>query len=410
MPQKKQEEEKPFRIQHNQKYFNISFYTIMVVLIGSVIIKLVFNWSETSAFFGKYLSALSSFFIGFFIAYLLSPLVLFLENKLFRKLCRISNRQLSGTLAIISSYAIVIYILTLIFNVMIPQLVNSCVDIVINKFPIWYEEIIVLVNDWQAQLANSEQSYILDFLNNTFAIDNLLDIDKITSILTNLFTTTIPTVITTSYSLVRWILGILIALIYSIYMLFDRRIFGRSAKRFLYAFFPSKFVDEIISTASECNHLFSHYITGKTVDSLIIGTLCFIAMNIFKMPYSMLISVIVGITNMIPYFGPWLGFIPGALVLVLIEPMHALIYIIIVFVLQQFDAFILGPKILGDSTGLRPVWILFSITAGGAVAGVLGMFLGVPIVAVIRYLITRLVNHQLRVKNIPDEQTELKDN
>lgn len=409
MANSKSDETNSFHLEPNKKYFNVSFYTLVVVLIGSIIIKCVFNWTQVSAYWSQYLSALSSFFIGFFIAYLLSPLVVFLENKIFHKRLRIRSKGICATLAIVCSYTIVLAIIIIIFQIMIPQLIASCMDIATNRLPTWSKEIITLVNDFLNQLENSDQAYIVDFLNTTFAIDNLLDLNKITSILTNLFTTTIPTLITTSYSMLRWVINLVIALIYSIYMLFDRKIFGTSIKRLLFAIFPEKFVDHVIQTASECNHIFSHYITGKLIDSLIIGTLCFIFMNILKLPYSMLISVIVGITNMIPYFGPWIGCIPGALILVLIKPMNALVYLILVLVLQQFDGLILGPKILGDSTGLRPVWILFSITAGGAVAGVLGMFLGVPVVAVIMYLMQHWIDARLEKKHISSDKTMMKE-
>ncbi|MGN0298892.1 MAG: AI-2E family transporter [Lachnospiraceae bacterium] len=402
-------DEKSFHLEPNKKYFNISVYTLIVVLIGSIIIKIVFNWTETSAFWGHYLSALSPFFVGFFIAYLLSPLVSFINTHICAKRLKIRNQTIRGIVSIFSSYGIVIAIIIIIFQIMIPQIIDSCMDIVMNRFPEWFIEINTFVNHTLEQLSDSEYAYIVDFLNNTFAIDNLLDFERITSIATNLLTTTIPTLITTSYSLVMSIVSLLIALIYSIYMLFDRRLFGKSIKRLLYALFPEKFVDNLVSTAAECNHIFIHYITGKLIDSLIIGTLCFIAMNILKLPYSMLISVIVGITNMIPYFGPWIGAIPGALILLLMEPMNAFVYIILVFILQQFDGFILGPKILGESTGLRPVWILFSISAGSAVAGVLGMFLGVPVVAVIMYLITRWIDARLEKRQISPEQLEMKD-
>lgn len=403
------DDDHPFRFEPNKRYFNISVYTLVVVLIASIIIKTVFNWAETSAYWGKYLSGISSFFVGFFIAYLLNPLVHFLDKKLFQKIFQIKKKNISGALAIVSSYAIIIALLVVIFKIMIPQLLNSCTDIVTNKLPIWYEEVVALIAYYSERLSETDQSYIVDFLNNTFAIDNLLDLNKITSLLTNLFTTTIPTLIVTSYSLVRVVINFLIAVIYSVYMLFDRKIFGRSMKRLLFAIFPEKFVDELLDTASHCNHIFIHYVTGKIIDSLIIGTLCFIFMNILGLPYSMLISVVVGVTNMIPYFGPWIGFIPGALILALIDPMKSVIYMILVFILQQFDGFILGPKILGDSTGLRPVWILFSITAGGTVAGVIGMFLGVPVVAIIMYLVTRWIDGRLAKKKIGEEKVAMKE-
>lgn len=140
---------------------------------------------------------------------------------------------------------------------------------------------------------------------------------------------------------------------------------------------------------------FSGFIIGKSIDSLIIGLLAFVAMTILKLPYTVLISVIIGITNMIPYFGPIIGAVPGAFILFIVSPMKCLIFIIMVFVLQQFDGLILGPKILGESTGVRPLLILFSITVGGAYFGPLGMFLGVPFFATVQFLIKNWVDYRL---------------
>ena len=145
--------------------------------------------------------------------------------------------------------------------------------------------------------------------------------------------------------------------------------------------------------------LFSSFIIGKAIDSLIIGLLCFVIMSLCQLPYAVLISAIVGVTNMIPYFGPFIGAVPGVLIMLLVSPIKALIFAILILVLQQFDGLILGPKILGDSTGLKPLWIIFAITIGGSIAGVLGMFLGVPVIAVLRYLLNRFLQYRLEKRN-----------
>ena len=122
-------------------------------------------------------------------------------------------------------------------------------------------------------------------------------------------------------------------------------------------------------------------------------------MSLCQLPYAVLISAIVGVTNMIPYFGPFIGAVPGVLIMLLVSPIKALIFAILILVLQQFDGLILGPKILGDSTGLKPLWIIFAITIGGSIAGVLGMFLGVPVIAVLRYLLNRFLQYRLEKRN-----------
>lgn len=169
-------------------------------------------------------------------------------------------------------------------------------------------------------------------------------------------------------------------------------------QKVIYVIFKKSHADKISQTLSECNKIFGKFIVGKTIDSTIIGFLCFLFMNILGLKYSMLISVIVGITNMIPYFGPFIGAVPGVLILLTIDWKYALVFGVLILALQQFDGLYLGPKILGESTGLRPVWIIFAITVGGWLAGPIGMFLGVPCVAVIAFLTDRVINRKLTEK------------
>ena len=164
--------------------------------------------------------------------------------------------------------------------------------------------------------------------------------------------------------------------------------------------FPENDLLWFIVNVKECNTIFSSFIIGKSLDSLIIGIICFILMTILKLPYSVLLSVIVGITNMIPYFGPFIGAIPGVVLFLVISPIKSIIFAVMILALQQFDGLYLGPKILGNSTGLKPLWVIFGITVGGAYAGVLGMFLGVPVVGVIAHLLNKSITSRLEKKNI----------
>ena len=207
---------------------------------------------------------------------------------------------------------------------------------------------------------------------------------------------------------VQWLVNLIIAIIVSIYMLSDKKPLKNSLKAVVYAFVPTKHITSVTEILKEAYKLFSSFIIGKALDSTIIGCLCFLFMTILQLPYAVLISVIVGITNMIPYFGPFIGAVPGALILLLISPVKAVIFVILILVLKQFDGLILGPKILGDSTGLKPLWIIVAITIGGSLGGVLGMFLGVPIVAFLRYLANRFLTYRLRKRNfLPDDSEPL---
>ena len=233
--------------------------------------------------------------------------------------------------------------------------------------------------------------------------------DKIINIITKAIPTIIPTIYNTSMSLISGFLNAIIAIIVSVYMLIDKNRLIFNAKRVIYAIFGQKTGDKLLHTGSECNRIFSSFIIGKLIDSLIIGILCFIAMSILKLPYALIISVIVGVTNMIPYFGPFIGAVPGILLLLFVSFKYALIFTVLIIVLQQFDGLYLGPKILGESTGLRPLWIIFAITVGGSISGVLGMFLGVPTLAVIAYILNYFIEkrlHKYGIFFLPQEEPD----
>ena len=213
-----------------------------------------------------------------------------------------------------------------------------------------------------------------------------------------------PAVFSTSVSVITGVIDFFIAVIVSMYMLIDKPHLINNAKKLVYVLFGTDKGDRIVTTAGECNKIFGDFIIGKMIDSLIIGVLCWIAMTVLNIPYALVISVIVGITNMIPYFGPFIGAIPGVVLLIIVDIKFAVIFGILIFILQQFDGLYLGPKILGESTGLRPIWIIFAITVGGWMAGVVGMFLGVPVVAVISFLIDRSLKLRIKKKNIVFEE------
>jgi len=193
---------------------------------------------------------------------------------------------------------------------------------------------------------------------------------------------------------------LIIAIMVSVYMISDHKNIFYNFKRVLYAVFPKNAADTTRKICRESGTIFLKFMYGKALDSLIIGIICFICMTIFKFPYTVLISVIVGITNMIPYFGPFLGGIPSILLLCIYSLNSALIFAILIIIIQQLDGNLIGPKILGNSTGLRPLWIIFAITLGGWIAGIPGMLLGVPCVAVIAGLLEDWVNERLEAKNI----------
>jgi len=186
----------------------------------------------------------------------------------------------------------------------------------------------------------------------------------------------------------------------AIYLWGSKEKFIAQSKKVSYAYLPQKFVDRMILLLQEANKIFGGFISGKIIDSAIIGVLCYIGMLILNIPYALLISVIVGVTNVIPYFGPFIGAIPSILLLLMVDPVEAIWFGVFVLILQQIDGNIIGPKIIGESTGLSAIWVVFSVTIFGGIFGFVGMLLGVPLFAVIYSVLTRSVNERLAKKNL----------
>lgn len=386
------------KFESNKKYFTISVYTICVILISTLGIRAIFNWKETSAFFSQLLSGLSPFLIGAFLAYVLFPLVKTLEHNIFGLKLHIRSRKLCRFLSILTTYLLVIGFIILFFIFIIPQLAKSVYDLLlalpsVDEMKGWLLAV-------EEHFPGFDWSLIEKPVNDTLPV--LLS--NVTTLLSNL----IPLVYSASVSIVQWLINLIISIIISCYVLTDSHILSRNAKRLLHVLLPEKKYISLMHTLGDCNAIFGGFIIGKLIDSLIIGTICLIVLSLLRFPFAVLISVIVGVTNMIPYFGPFIGAIPGFLIILIVNPKQAFLFLIIILIIQQFDGLYLGPKILGDSTGLRPLWIIFAITAGGWAAGPAGMFLGVPCVAVIAYLIDRLLERKLQEKGItvPKEDGE----
>lgn len=202
---------------------------------------------------------------------------------------------------------------------------------------------------------------------------------------------------------VTQVMNALIGLIVMVYLLNIKELLAGQGKKIIYSLFPVKIANDIVSEIRFVHKVFGGFIIGKLVDSLIIGILCFLCLSFMDMPYYLLISVIVGVTNVIPFFGPFIGAIPSAFLVLLVSPMKCLYFLIFIPLLQQFDGNILGPKILGDSTGLPSFWVLFSILLFGGLFGFVGMIIGVPTCAVIFDLISKAVRKSLKAKNLSEE-------
>jgi len=387
-----------YRFEANKKYFVICVYAIVTVVVAALIIYLFMNLDGIGRVFKSISKALSAFITGFFIAFILNPLVKWLDNTVLYKLVKVKNAKVRIALSILSAYIAVITLLVVVFSYIIPQLATSINDLIKRQESL-YSDILAFFNRIKEEIPTQYQATIEEQMSSlwqqlverakTLAIDILPNLLNFSTSIFNL-----------GYTIIMTAINILLAICISIYMLYEKRNISKMMVRFVYAILPIRKASPLVSTFKECSNIFSSFVVGKTIDSLIIGILCFIIMKILGLPYVVLVSVIIGVTNMIPFFGPFIGAIPCIILFLLINPVDAFIFAIMIFAIQQFDGWILGPFILGGSTGLSPLWVIFAITLGGAYFGLVGMFLGVPVIAVISFLLNRLVEGKLKKKKV----------
>lgn len=362
-------------------------YVIGLVFICTLIIVAVINLGTTIDIIGRFLAIIAPFIFGFFFAYLIRPIVVTLEKPL-KKIKKGKGEKIKRVISIVVSYLIVIGALTIIIVYIFPQMKNSVKDIG-NSVKNGYNYVTNHLDEMNAMIPVINLGSVIEYIQNNL-IDKLMSNSG----------TIVPVVYHFSSSVLTSLYNIFMGLVISIYMIIDGQKLKNSIKRIIYALSPIEKAPAICKTISKCNHIFNGFLFGKAVDSLIVGILCFIAMSILQLPYSLLLSVIVGITNMIPYFGPIIGAIPGFVIYLFIDPKLSLFFAIMILILQQFDGLYLGPKILGDLTGIKPLWVIFGIVIGGAYFGAVGMFLGVPTVAVFMYLADLFIESKLKKKKI----------
>lgn len=382
------------RFQPNSRYFTIVIYGLMFVLGTILLVRIVGSFNNTVKLLGQALQVIAPFLVGAFIAFILYPLVRFFYRNLFKNTLHMKSDKLSKWLSILVTYVIAIGVIAILMVFILPQLYTSITDIV-DRLPVWYNNLTTIVDNFENRHAD------LGFIDYNLINEHLTSLyPKIISYLTDTLANLLPYVVNTSMAIVKGVVNLIISIMVSVYMISDHKNIFYQFKKLLYAVFPKQAADTARTICRESTNIFLKFMYGKAIDSVIIGIICFVCMNIFKFPYTVLISVIVGITNMIPYFGPYIGGVLGGIIIVIVNPVQVIFFAVMILVIQQFDGLFLGPKILGDSTGLKPLWVIFAIVVGGAMFGVLGMFLGVPTMAVICYILNIVVEHFLKKRNI----------
>lgn len=375
----------------NKRLFSISMYSIFVFTACLLIWKFVNDFSKSNVFLSALADMAFPFIFASFLAYFINPLVKKIEKYLFGKIGNLSlRRSFSIALSYIIVFGIVIFMLTNI----VPELADSIVKIS-QSLPLYLTTFITFVNVQLVKYGiNLSSGDITTLLQDNLSENLTRFTDYTTAIL-------LPNILDITTRLTSTVINIFVAFFISIYLLASKESNSKALTKLIKVFFTDKDAEGIFSVVKESDTIFGKFLIGKFIDSLIIGVITFILLYLFNIPYTLLLSVVVGITNMIPYFGPFIGGIIGFLLLILIDPFKALTFMVLIILIQQFDGNILGPKILGDSTGLSPFWVIFAILIAGKLFGIIGMFLGVPFFAVFKNIATRNIDRMYQLKH-PD--------
>ena len=371
----------------------------------------IYRYNGFTDFWKKLIQSIQPIIIGLVIGYLLNPIMHVIERNVLKLLdqekvkarIKMSDRRkkkVARGLGIAGSLLFLVAIVVLLIAAIVPSIIQSIQGIV-TTLPSEVRSLIDWINDFakgDSQVAaiaekaiTQASNFFENWVQNTFLPQAEIYITSITSgVITG----------------VKFVINVLVGLIISVYVMASQEVFAGQAKKIIYAMFKPVRANVILETVRKSNEIFGGFISGKLLDSAIIGVIAYVVLVIMKMPDAMLVAVIVGVTNIIPFFGPFIGAIPSFLIIVLQNPIQGIYFLIFVVILQQIDGNIIGPKILGDSTGLSSFWVVFAILMFGGLWGFPGMLLGVPIMAVIYYVVDRIVRYCLRRRGIPVEEVD----
>ena len=395
-----------------KRKFDAEFFSRILagVIIAAAAVTLYFvfqNFSGIKGAFQTLTKVLQPFIFGLVIAFLLNLPMVFVENRLLKiasrprkdgKEPKPPKKKLIRAVSLIAAVLILFLVLTLFLVMIVPQLAQS-INGFVSNLKTYVESLNTIVK------GAAERFHIDSELVNRV----MPSFDQLVNYLFGLIQDSVPQVVSITSQVTSTLLNFLIGLVVSIYLLADKENFLARTKKIIYALFKRERANRIIRVASLSNRTFTGFVSGKLIDSLLIGIICFVALTAMRMPYALLISVIIGVTNIIPFFGPVIGAVPSVLIVLLVDPRKALLLLIFIVALQQFDGNILGPRILGDSTGLPNFWVMFAIIVGGGLFSFTGMLVSVPVFAVIYALLRESLANRLKSRGLPVKTSDYGD-
>lgn len=362
---------------------------IIISYIALVIFALV-NFSKIIAFLGKVISIFSPFLLGIILAFVLNVLNNFIEKKIFGKIkpSKIWNK-IKRPLCITLSLILVFLTIFFVMNLLIPQLKNSA-SLFTDTLPAYKEDIIGILNKFDVD--ESTVNKVGEYLDNFGKV--ITDYIKGNSKDVITVTTEVAT------SVINIISKGIITLVFAIYMIAQKETLSRQINKIMRAYLKPKTINKINTIGTLANKTFSNFVTGQCLEALIFGSLVFVGMLIFRFPYASTIGVLLGFTALIPIFGAFIGTAIGFILIMMVSPIKAILFVVFIIVLQQIEGNLIYPRVVGKSIGLPGMWVLLSVTVGGSIGGILGMLIATPLCSLLYALFTKMVNDRLKSNKI----------
>lgn len=375
----------------SSKYFQIGLTAFLVIAASTLLGFVLINIKVLYAFLAKLINILMPLIVGLVMAYIMSPIVKLFENKVFNKMDKVVVKR---NLSILCTLVIIIGILAALISIIIPQLLES-IQILIISVPTYLKNLGDVIVDF-VKANNLQQSILNNYDNITQNILNFVNKVVVPSDVG--IANIVSTGITGAF---KFIFNLVIGTVFAVYILANASKFKAQGRKLLYSIFDVDKINDFLRELSHVNHVFLHFMGGKICDSTCVAILTFLFLIIFKFPYPLLIAVIIGITDLVPYFGPYIGTVPSALLILMVSPVKALTFILFIIVLQQIDGNLITPRIQKQATGLPSFWVLFAITLFGGLFGIVGLLIGVPCFTIIYELVVDHVNKRLDEKSLP---------
>lgn len=362
---------------------------IIISYIALVIFALV-NFSKIFVFLGKVISIFSPFLLGIILAFVLNVLNNFIEKKIFGKIkpSKIWNK-IKRPLCITLSLILVFLTIFFVMNLLIPQLKNSA-SLFTDTLPAYKEDIIGILNKFDVD--ESTVNKVGEYLDNFGKV--ITDYIKGNSKDVITVTTEVAT------SVVNIISKGIITLVFAIYMIAQKETLSRQINKVMKAYLKPKTINKINTVGTLANKTFSNFVTGQCLEALIFGSLVFVGMLIFRFPYASTIGVLLGFTALIPIFGAFIGTAIGFILIMMVSPVKAILFVVFIIVLQQIEGNLIYPRVVGKSIGLPGMWVLLSVTVGGSIGGIHGMLIATPLCSLLYALFTKMVNDRLKSNKI----------